>query len=202
MTQSLKIASVADRSVKALVTAQTALAKVVAELAAGTTATAEVVDAIQQKEAELQGLQSQFDLKFAEQAQALRIRLLENEDKVLAELLSKGKLARISNEDLAELNVVLSTAQADNSKAIEAAVSAKSAQMYSQHNSEMKELKAKHDVESAATAAQVQSQATQITFLQAEVERLRKDIEAERNTRLSIAQAEAGRQGVVVNTGK
>lgn len=202
MTQSLKIASVADRSVKVLVTAQTALAKVVAELAAGTTATAEVVEAIQQKEAELQGLQSQFDLKFAEQAQALRIRLLENEDKVLAELLSKGKLARISNEDLAELNVALSTAQADNSKAIEAAVSAKSAQMYSQHNSEMKELKAKHDVESAATAAQVQSQATQITFLQAEVERLRKDIEAERNTRLSIAQAEAGRQGVVVNTGK
>lgn len=41
-----------------------------------------------------------------------------------------------------------------------------------------------------------------ITFLTGEIAALRGQIEAERNTRLEIAKADAGRQGVVVNAGK
>ena len=54
----------------------------------------------------------------------------------------------------------------------------------------------------AATDRSTKAIVTATTGLGKVVAELRKQIDAERETRLAIAQAESGRQGVVVNAGK
>ena len=59
-----------------------------------------------------------------------------------------------------------------------------------------------HAVETATLKAEAVSKDERIVFLTGEIAALRNQIEAERNTRLEIAKADAQRQGVVVNAGK
>ncbi|WP_196784119.1 hypothetical protein, partial [Klebsiella pneumoniae] len=67
---------------------------------------------------------------------------------------------------------------------------------------ENRDLVSQHKVELAEHKAQATAKNQRITDLEAQVAELRGQITAERETRLEIAKADAGRAGVVVNAGK
>ncbi|HCB3444802.1 TPA: hypothetical protein MYV42_005646, partial [Klebsiella pneumoniae] len=67
---------------------------------------------------------------------------------------------------------------------------------------ENRDLVSQHKVELAEYKAQATAKNQRISDLEAQVEELRGQITAERETRLEIARADAGRAGVVVNAGK
>ncbi|HBR3028473.1 TPA: hypothetical protein L9R08_004195 [Klebsiella pneumoniae] len=65
-----------------------------------------------------------------------------------------------------------------------------------------RELASQHKVELAEHKAQATAKNQRISDLEAQVSELRGQITAERETRLEIAKADAGRAGVVVNACK
>ena len=63
-------------------------------------------------------------------------------------------------------------------------------------------LESKHAVETAQKNADLQAAAKEIEFQANQIKYLQQQIADERSTRLQVAQAEAGKQGVIVNAGK
>ena len=191
-----------DRSTKAIVTAATGLGKVVAELQTLSNASEQVAQEIQFRQNELDGINAEFDQKFAEAQAGLKIKVLGNEDKVLGDLLKARGLVSIDPTEVQTLRDELYNAQTGNSQAIEDAVSQAQSNAARELNARLATQTAEHKVQIAELNANAGAKDQKITFLESQVAELRKQIDAERETRLAIAQAESGRQGVVVNAGK
>ena len=191
-----------DRSTKAIVTATSGLGKVVAELQQLAGASEQVAQEIQFRQNELDGINADFDQKFAEAQAGLKIKVLGNEDKVLGDLLKARGLVSIDPTEVQTLRDELYNAQTGNSQAIEDAVSQAQSNAARELNARLATQTAEHKVQIAELNANAGAKDQKITFLESQVAELRKQIDAERETRLAIAQAESGRQGVVVNAGK
>lgn len=128
--------------------------------------------------------------------------MLGNEDKVLGDLLKARGLVSIDPTEVQTLRDELYNAQTGNSQAIEDAVSQAQSNAARELNARLAAQTAEHKVQIAELNANAGAKDQKITFLESQVAELRKQIDAERETRLAIAQAESGRQGVVVNAGK
>ena len=128
--------------------------------------------------------------------------MLGNEDKVLGDLLKARGLVSIDPTEVQTLRDELYNAQTGNSQAIEDAVSQAQSSATRELNARLAAQTADHKVQIAELNANAGAKDQKITFLESQVAELRKQIDAERETRLAIAQAESGRQGVVVNAGK
>lgn len=192
----------ADRSVKTLQAAIAQLLKTSTELSAlGVIVETQSAD-IQQNDSRLANIDAEFELKQRTAAANLNVAVLENEELVMKSLMGKRNLAHITADELTNLAKELQTAKADNQAAIDAAVAAATKEAAIAANSQIASLKNAHAVETATLKAEAVSKDERITFLTGEIAALRSQIEAERQTRLEIAKADAGRQGVVVNAGK
>ncbi|WP_165350162.1 hypothetical protein, partial [Klebsiella pneumoniae] len=132
----------------------------------------------------------------------LRLRVIENEDKVLADLMKARGYAVITFSDLDSLNSDLVAAKTDNDFAVSEAREAGYQAAAAKFGAENRELASQHKVELAEFKAQAVAKNQRISDLEAQVSELRGQITAERETRLEIAKADAGRAGVVVNAGK
>ena len=194
--------SVTDRSTKAIATATGNLAKVVAELNTLASSSEQIAEVIQLRQGELNNINADFDQKFAEAQAGLKIKVLGNEDKVLGDLLKARGLVSIDPTEVQTLRDELYNAQTGNSQAIEDAVSQAQSNAARELNARLATQTAEHKVQIAELNANAGAKDQKITFLESQVAELRKQIDAERETRLAIAQAESGRQGVVVNAGK
>lgn len=199
---SLQLITAADRATKAVTSAVAALQKTTNELAAQANLAEAIAADIQQKESQLANLDVQFDNTFRQRSAELNIRVLENGDGVLAGLLRERGLANIPAAEVSRLTTALAEATKDNAEAINSAVGAAVASANSKHAAELATVNATHAVETATLRAEAASKNERIEFLGGEIVALRAQLDAERNTRLAIAQADAGRQGVVVNAGK
>lgn len=202
MTTSTLLVTNVDRAIKTLATTQASLAKTVAELGAMTATTETLASDIQQKESQLAALELQFNLEYRNRVAELNTRVKENEFTVLSHLLSERGAVYVSQTDFATIKGQLAAAEADNSKQIADAVAATERSLHAKYNSEISQLKSTHAVEGANVNAKVSSLEDRNNFLIGEIAELRKQIDDERKTRLAIAQADASRQGVVVNAGK
>ena len=192
----------ADRSVKTLQAAIAQLLKTSTELSAlGVIVETQSAD-IQQNDSQLANIDAEFELKKRTAAANLNVAVLENEDLVMKSLMAKRNLATVTTDELTSLAKDLEAAKADNNAAIELAVTAAVREVRAVANAEKSALQNAHAVETATLRAEATSKDERITFLTGEIASLRSQIEAERNTRLEIAKADAGRQGVVVNAGK
>lgn len=114
--------AVTDRSTKAIVTATTGLGKVVAELQNLAGSSEQIAQEIQFRQNELDGINADFDQKFAEAQAALKIKVLGNEDKVLGELLKARGLVTIAPGELDTLRDNLIAAEQGQEDAIAQAV--------------------------------------------------------------------------------
>lgn len=192
----------ADRSVKTLQAAIAQLLKTSTELSAlGVIVETQSAD-IQQNDSRLANIDAEFELKRRTAAANLNVAVLENEELVMKGLMGKRNLAHVTTDELTQLSKDLQAAKADNQAAIDAAVAATTKELSAAANAQIASLKNAHAVETATLKAEAVSKDERITFLTGEIAALRGQIEAERNTRLEIAKADAGRQGVVVNAGK
>ncbi|EBF7254718.1 hypothetical protein B9M32_25525, partial [Salmonella enterica] len=97
MSEVKKVISLTERSTKAMVKAAGDMAKVATELNTLSQTSVTLAEEIEYRQAELAGLDSQFASKEREKAAELRLKVIENEDGVLADLMKKRGLASISN---------------------------------------------------------------------------------------------------------
>lgn len=192
----------ADRSVRAISAATSGLVKVVAEIQALSTITDTLAADIQQRESQLANLSRQLDLDTRAANAELAVRVSEAQNVVLNQLLAKNGLARISDADLASLNTNLTYATANAAANTEAAVKAAENSLHASYNGKLKAQEAEFKVANAEITANLRALSERNQFLVEELAKARQDLVAERDARIKIAQAEAGRQGVVVNAGK
>lgn len=202
MSETKKVITVADRSTKALVVATTGLAKIASDLSALSESTVKLADDIEFKQSQLDNLNVEFDNKFRESAAQLRLRVLEDEDGVLIDLLQNRGLAHVKVSVLNELESNLETALADNSQAVAEAEANGFRKGAAEFQQKLKDAEAQHRIQTAELTAKSNAKDDRIALLMEQLEEARGQIKAERETRLAIAEADSKRQGVVLNTGK
>lgn len=202
MSETKKVITVADRSTKALVVATTGLAKIASDLSALSESTVKLADDIEFKQSQLDNLNVEFDNKFRESAAQLRLRVLEDEDGVLIDLLQSRGLAHVKVSVLNELESNLETALADNSQAVTEAEANGFRKGAAEFQQKLKDAEAQHRIQTAELTAKSNAKDDRIALLMEQLEEARGQIKAERETRLAIAEADSKRQGVVLNTGK
>ena len=202
MSEVKKVITVADRSTKALVVAIAGLGKITSDLSTLGDITVKLADEIEFKQSQLDNLDIEFDNKFREASAELRLRIKEDENGVLKQLLSQFGLAYITNGALQTLQNDLAQANEDYSGMIADAESAGFRKGAAEFQAKLKEAESAHRINVAELTAKSNAKDDKIIMLEAQVAQLQSDIKSERETRLAIAQAEAGRQGVVVNTSK
>ena len=191
-----------ERSIKAATAAAAAVAKASAELTAMTSTAEGLTNSIEDQEAKLAELKAKNDTAFREGAAELRLRVKEDADTVLAELLKSNGLADISNEELAALRKQVETLLAKDGAELKTAVDVAVAQADRVAKAAALELDAKYRVDTASKDATIMQMKAQLDFMTQQNADLRKQIEDDRQARITIAQADAQRQGTVVNTGK
>lgn len=202
MSEVKKVITVADRSTKALVVAIAGLGKITSDLSALGDITVKLADEIEFKQSQLDNLDVEFENKFREASAELRLRIKEDESGVLKQLLSQFGLAYITSDALQTLQNDLAQANEDYSGMIADAESSGFRKGAAEFQAKLKEAESAHRINVAELTAKSNAKDDKITMLEAQVAQLQSDIKSERETRLAIAQAEAGRQGVVVNTSK
>lgn len=202
MSEVKKVITVADRSTKALVVAIAGLGKITSDLSALGDITVKLADEIEFKQSQLDNLDVEFENKFREASAELRLRIKEDENGVLKQLLSQFGLAYITNDALQTLQNDLAQANEDYSGMMADAESSGFRKGAAEFQAKLKEAESAHRINVAELTAKSNAKDDKITMLEAQVAQLQSDIKSERETRLAIAQAEAGRQGVVVNTSK
>lgn len=192
----------ADRSVKAITAATVGLAKVVADITALNTVSETLSADIQQKEGQLADLTRQLDLDTRRAKAELDVRVAEAEQDVLVDLLGRNGLARIKATDLETLHVDLGAARSDVAEKIATAVQAAESSLHASYQSKLSAQSSDFKVATAELTAELRAIKERNSFLTMELDRVRSDLVAEREARIKIAQADASRQGVVVNAGK
>ena len=194
-----KTLTIVDRSTKALNTAADAVVKAAQDLQNITVASTQLTQDIEFKQSELDSLEEQLVIKQREQAAELRLRVKENADSVLAELLKERGLITTTTKDVKDVETQLAKALADNSAEVEAAIQHTTAEITSVFKAQLAQKDSDHKVEIASLKANATAAQERITFLTAELAQARAQVEADRTARVEIAKAEAQRQGVVVN---
>ena len=194
-----KTLTIVDRSTKALNAAADAVVKAAQDLQNITVASTQLTQDIEFKQSELDSLEEQLVIKQREQAAELRLRVKENADAVLAELLKERGLITTTTKDVKDLEAQLAKALADNSAEVEAAIQHTTAEITSVFKAQLAQKDSDHKVEIASLKANATAAQERITFLTAELAQARAQVEADRTARVEIAKAEAQRQGVVVN---
>nr|DAV70480.1 MAG TPA: hypothetical protein [Caudoviricetes sp.] len=202
MSEVKKVITVADRSTKALVVAISGLGKITSDLSALGDITVKLADEIEFKQSQLDNLDVEFENKFREASAELRLRIKEDESGVLKQLLTQFGLAYITSDALQTLQNDLAQANEDYSGMMADAESSGFRKGAAEFQAKLKEAESAHRINVAELTAKSNAKDDKIKMLEAQVAQLQSDIKAERETRLAIAQAESGRQGVVVNTSK
>lgn len=202
MSEVQKVITVADRSTKSLIKATGDLGKVVSEIQGLAQSSVLLSEEIEFKQSELVNLTSQFDAQYREQTTELRLKVIENEDGVLAGLMKSRGYAVITGGELNQLKSDLQSSQSDNTEALASAKEEGARSARAEMQNKLNQLTSDHRVEIAELNADSKAKDSRIEFLEEQNESLKEQIAAERETRLEIAKADAGRQGVTVNTGK
>lgn len=190
----------AEKASKTLNTAATSLSKGLEQFQDIPAMIEDMGQTILSKEAELADITAKVaDQRRISKAQ-LEIQIMEDEDKVFNNLRTARGFAAITVETLTDLETALDTANNDMDDKVSAAVHAATGSVATKHKHEMDMLNATHAQDTASLQAANDQLRSQITFLNEQIERNTRDKAAERETQVSIAQANANAQGVVVNT--
>lgn len=202
MSEVKQVVTIVDKSTKGLGAQIAALLKVTNELASVGDRIPAMADEISMNQARLDAIAEETSIAQRKAAAELSLRVTENEDKVLSELMAKRSLATITKGELAILNTKLGTAEAFNQDEIVKAVDAAKASLTVEHKAELAQVNSTHAVKSATTEAALEAANAKIGFLEAQVKSLQDTITAEREARIQEAEARSKAAGVTVNNGK
>ena len=197
-----KVLTIVDRSSIALNNATNNLKKVMSDLDTLIPISTQLITDVEFKQNELDNLSQTLVQKEREANADLRIRIKENETGVLNELLVARQLTSLPIQEHRALLSELEVLKKDNEASISAAVKVATEQLSVTHKGISDRQEAAHQVEIATLKASNTSLEERNQFLQTQIEALQNQITSEREARIAIAQAEANKQGVVINTGK
>jgi len=187
MSEVKKVVTQVDRSTKALTKVAGDVQKIVTDLVGLTTISEGLAGDIEQKTSELGAIEVTI-AETERQAKAdLKIRIVENEDNVVASLMQKRGLATISKTDLSDLSQELVDAQEDNTVAIEAAVSQAEKNAAVTTNAIKANLQSAHAVETAELKANNAALSNKVGYLEESVASLKQMLEAERTARVEMS---------------
>ena len=189
----------ASKNLQAMVAAATKASTDLGTLTTESIAKAHEIEDLEAKAAELA---SANETARREAAAELKLRVKEDSDAVLTELLKAGNLARISESDLSNVRSELAARVAADDKELKTAVAVAVAAAQRDAKAEAAQVEATNKVEVAEKNATIEQQKMQLAFMTQQNADLRKQIEDERSARIAIAQADSAKQGVIVNTGK
>lgn len=197
-----KTLTTVDRSTKALTTSAEAIAKAAAELQSVVATANALAQDIEFKQSELSGLESAYAIKERELVAELSLKVKENSENVLNALLKERKLVGVGVDVIPALEKQIQVLTNETTSAVDAAVKAETAKLTAAAVTQLAAKESAHQVEIATLKANNSSLTERIGFLTAQITQLQNEIQQERNARIQIAQADAAKQGVVVNAGK
>lgn len=158
-----------------------------------------LVEQIEIKQGELVEINQATEIAARQQKVELSLRVAENEDEVLNQLLESRELAHISKEEVSTLTDALAKAQADNTSDIEKAVNAALSKERSSVALKAAEEGATVKVKAAEDKAKIESLEQQLAAAQEVAADLRLQLNAEREAGIKRAEA-AG--SMTINTGQ
>ena len=199
-TEQITALNVTAKATKALETAVGALSKISIELTGNAALNESLLEQIAQGQLELNNLEEETNIAVRRQAVDLNLRVQENADQVLTDLLSQHKLARVTLTGLQQLVEELEATKATTEVVVDKAVSDAVADLTREHDAEILRVEANHAVNTAQLNATVTAKSTEIVFMQRQNALLEATITAEREARISMAEAASRASGVVVNT--
>ncbi len=202
MSEVKNFVTVTERSTKAMLAASANLTKTIADLTTLANTSEQIAQEIGFRQNELSQVEADYDQKLAEAKADLRIKVLNNEDQVLGNLLKSRGLISIDPVEVDNLRDDLATAERSQEEAIAQAVQQAVSQANREMQARLSQQESQHRVAIAELTANSNAKDDRVTMLTEQLEAARADLKAERETRLAIAQAESQRQGVVVNAGK
>lgn len=203
MSQTTTIGSVIiDRSAKNLNAGLVAVQKALVDLATLAEQSQGLALQIEDKQIELASIQEQVANARRTADAELKLQVLEDARKVFDELAERLGYAKITKGELEMLSKDLEHAKRDFSGEVAKMREDEQSKYQAATRAQISALEGKHAVETAQKDADLKAQAYEINSLKAQITYLQEQIAAERSTRLEVAKAESGKQGVIVNTGK
>ncbi len=190
-----------QRLSKTLQTQITQLSKVVEGINSLPNTVVPLAEQIEDKQIELNALAEQVETKTRENAAELALRIKENREKVLKELLNEFGLAEIAKIDLAEINKELVAANSNLEETVNQAV----AKAKQSHAIEIAAIKRSAEQELALATAQkdakIENQADRIEYLASELEKARTQLNKVIDSHTEQEKYRSQATGTVVNTG-
>lgn len=202
MTSQTQATIIIERATKGLQKVSADLQKQLTDLTQMGTVSQELALKIEDQQLELASLQSQYSTARRTADAELKLAIMEDADKQLEILLKQFKLARVTEEDVRTLVERTAKAEADVAAGFQEAKDTALAQANAAYRAELNAVNSKHSLESAELKANNAALTKEISFLNEQIKYLQQQLADERATRLAIAQADANKQGVIVNTGK
>lgn len=197
---------IVDKATRALNAAAATMNKTLSELQNGVEALVQeqssLADDIYYKGEELKAITEKTTAAERTAAAELRLRVKEDADAVLTELLSQRGLVTTTEAEVAELNEAVTLANQELNAAEYKAVREAEKSITAKYEAHILAMDSKHKVEIAELKANAKADNQHIVALTGQVNQLREDLKAEREARVAMAESAAKAQGVVVNTGK
>ena len=200
MTKVTQAMTVVEQATKALNKATADATKIYANISILSEAAPALVEEIQILQGNLNALTEEYSEKFRKAKAELSLKLIENEQQVLENLMKKFNLATITHLELEHLREDLLDAKHYIEATVGKAVAIAKNQEKAAHEKTLLESQSNWKVEKAELVAKEQAAQHNIEMLTQQLQALQETITAERTARIEIAQAESNRQGVTVNT--
>lgn len=121
---------------------------------------------------------------------------------MLNTLLEEEGLVATTQAEIDQANQQIQEAEAKAARTEFDAVKAAESRLHADYKGQIAKINADNSVALAEFKANAKADQAQIESLKGQVEQLRKDIEAERNARITIAEHESKAAGVTINQGK
>lgn len=150
---------------------------------------------ITNKTAQIEDLDSQYAEKYRQKEVEFGLQIKENAEKVVTDHLNANGKVAIAKSDLAALNTELETVKANAKKEADTAVAVVSSKLKSDHEAAIKLLEAEHKAQGIENSSKITTLTEKNTFLEGQVEKLYKQLDAEREA--SIERAKAGAVGAI-----
>lgn len=161
-----------------------------------------VAQQLEDAQEKLDLLAKEYAVKVDEEKYQFSLKVRDNKEKVLADLLKEFGLGQISISDLNSLRQDLAVANEDKDDAVVDAVNKVVKELKQAHELELIKIKSDNSVQSSETKHKISALESQVEVLQGQLDVALEREQAIRDAEIKKAQAEAGRQGVVVNTNK
>jgi len=180
-----------DKATKALIAAAKSLSTVVENLSSQVQETSVLTEEIQMKQATMDSLDESLEVALRKNKVETDLRISENEQVVLKELLKKHRKADVSSEEYESLVSEVASLRNDMDTRIGQAITAEAQKHVAKSAAAESELIANHRVDTAALKADMEALKFRNEYLVNQLDDYKTMLDEERKARVSVAESSA-----------